>query len=305
MSNFFFTNQSIYKDTPIETTKCNKHICLDPDESRTFHQGKSFRCWDWTENKDRTYLNDEFYQDFVMYNGALYVCLNTTTKSPEHLDDWRLVMREIEGIVWKPIVDTQGNLSWEIWSEGEIPESVNIRGPQGKTGPTGPQGIQGIPGIQGEVGPQGPQGPKGDRGEKGEQGLTGASVTILSVFGSTEEFDTVKSFKSGDGYLIDGDLWVYGGETEPDTSLEFYLASTGAYWLNVGNIKGPQGVQGEKGEKGEKGDSAFAVGFGVPEIYGWSGRIYLDLNSRSFYVYADGWVKSGELAAGNPEWQDD
>jgi hypothetical protein len=50
--------------------------------------------------------------------------------------------------------------------------------------------------------------------------------------------------------------------------LEFYLAPTGAYWLNVGNIKGPQGIQGIQGEKGEKGDSAFAVGYGHPEIYG-------------------------------------
>lgn len=44
MSNFFFTNQNAYKESPIEFQKCDKHICLDPDESRTFHQGKSFRC---------------------------------------------------------------------------------------------------------------------------------------------------------------------------------------------------------------------------------------------------------------------
>lgn len=82
MSNFFFTNQNIYKDAPIETTKCDKHLCLDPDESRTFHQGKSFRFFKWEDNKDRYFLNDEFYQDFVSVDGKLYVCINSTNEKP-------------------------------------------------------------------------------------------------------------------------------------------------------------------------------------------------------------------------------
>ena len=82
MSNFFFTNQNTYKELPIETPKCNKNVCLDPDESRTFHQGKSFRFLKWEDNKDRYFLNDEFYQDFVSVDRKLYVCINSTSEKP-------------------------------------------------------------------------------------------------------------------------------------------------------------------------------------------------------------------------------
>lgn len=83
MLNFFFTNQVAPKKEPIELPKkCNKQICLDPDESRTFHQGKSFRFFKWEDNKDRYFLNDEFYQDFVSVDGKLYVCVNSTSEKP-------------------------------------------------------------------------------------------------------------------------------------------------------------------------------------------------------------------------------
>lgn len=88
MSNFFFTNQNIYKDAPIETTKCDKHLCLDPDESRTFHQGKSFRFWNWEDHKSRTFVNDEFFQDLVKYEGSIWICINTTTTIPGTSEDW-------------------------------------------------------------------------------------------------------------------------------------------------------------------------------------------------------------------------
>lgn len=87
MSNFFFTNQKLHKDAPVELSKCDKHLCLDPDESRTFHRGKSFRFWEWDGNKDRTYVNDEFFQDFVGFKGALYACINTTSTIPGESSD--------------------------------------------------------------------------------------------------------------------------------------------------------------------------------------------------------------------------
>lgn len=92
MSNFFFTNQNTYKELPIETPKCNKHICLDPDESRTFHQGKSFRFFKWEDNKDRYFLNDEFYQDFVSVDRKLYVCINSTSEKPGASENWQMLL---------------------------------------------------------------------------------------------------------------------------------------------------------------------------------------------------------------------
>lgn len=111
MSNFFFENKKSYKSN----TKCNKHTCLDPDESRSFHKGKSFRCWEWDENKDRTFLNDEFYQDFVVYKRALYACVNTTTDSPENSEDWALAVKgespmlKIEDSYWYVSYDNGEN----------------------------------------------------------------------------------------------------------------------------------------------------------------------------------------------------
>lgn len=44
-------------------------------ESRDFYKGKSFRYSVWTQG--HTYYNDDWYTDFVSYNGALLAC-NTT-----------------------------------------------------------------------------------------------------------------------------------------------------------------------------------------------------------------------------------
>ena len=105
--------------------------------------------------------------------------------------------------LWRPKVDSNGNISWSVNTSNESPKMVNIKGPKGDVGPQGekgPMGVQGPKGdkgdigpkgdkgIQGEVGPRGPIGPRGDqgpvgpvgpigltgpRGEKGEQGPRG------------------------------------------------------------------------------------------------------------------------------------
>lgn len=41
-------------------------------ESRDFYKGKSFRYSVWTQG--HTYYNDDWYTDFVSYNGALLAC---------------------------------------------------------------------------------------------------------------------------------------------------------------------------------------------------------------------------------------
>lgn len=290
------------------------------EHARILSKGKSFEYSKWEPFVK--YSNDCFKQDFVSFGGALLSCtqthLSTRENAPTLLyedpinteqvtgiisDYWDFVLTGTSGLTYVPKIDSEGNISWGI--NTGIPEITNIRGPQGVKGDTGDRGEKGDKGEKGDPGIQGVKGDKGDKGERGEQGLTGASVTILKVLSSPEEFDDIKVFKSGDGYLIEGNLWIYSGKTEPDTTLEYYHSSTGAYWLNVGNIKGPKGEQGIQGPKGEKGDNSFVVGYGYPTISGYSGRMYLDLESRTFYVFANGWVSSGELAAGYPEWQDD
>ena len=79
------------------------------------------------------------------------------------------------------------------------------------------------------VGPQGAQGPQG---AKGDQGEAGTSVTILGTF-ETEEELPLEGNKNGDGYIINGDLYVWSGSE----------------WKNVGKIQGPQGEKGALDEE--------------------------------------------------------
>lgn len=41
-------------------------------------------------------------------------------------------------IAWKPTVDAQGNISWQRTSSKRVPETQNIKGPQGERGLQGP-----------------------------------------------------------------------------------------------------------------------------------------------------------------------
>ena len=357
MSNSFFTNKS---------ATYPRYTCLDPDESRTFHKGKSFRCWEWEDNKSRVFINDEFYQDFVIYDGSLYMCATTTSTVPTESNDWVLVIKQINGKTFKPVIDSEGNLSWEIWDGVSLTPSVNITGPKGERGEKGDRGEKGetgekgekgekgepgengvnaiisgalaivdsnvgtpsvtvsmagtesnrsfafnfknLKGEQGEKGEQGIQGPQGipgergekgdqgERGEKGEKGDTGTSVTILGTKQNESELPT--SGINGDGYIINGDLYVWDG----------------SQWHNVGEIKGPKGEKGDKGDPGENGKDGqdgkdgkdnFSLGNGFPTIAGYKGKVYLDLDARVFYVYTTEWVVAGELSAGHSDWQDD
>lgn len=60
--------------------------------------------------------------------------------------------RGSNGITWRPAVDAEGNLSWQLNPEVGPPLSMNIKGPVG---------------------------PKGEKGEKGEPG-SGGSDTVIS-----------------------------------------------------------------------------------------------------------------------------
>jgi hypothetical protein len=78
---------------------------------------------------------------------------------------------------------------------------------------------------------------QGVKGDKGDDGTDGTSVKILGSLSSTSELPASGN-EAGDGYLINGELWVWSG-TE---------------WNNVGSIKGDKGDKGDDGEDGADAD---------------------------------------------------
>lgn len=164
---------------------------------------------------------------------------------------------------------------------GEWGEWVNLKGEVGDTG---------LPGPQGEPGPQGPQGPKGDKGDQGDlgpKGDDGGSVNILGTLADVSELPATGDI--GDGYVIDGDLWVWNATDE-----EF---------VNVGPIQGPQG---DKGDQGDTGKSAYELA--VDEGYEGTLEDWLgDLAELSSAValskaFAEGTEPDGEGSKSSREW---
>lgn len=185
------------------------------------------------------------------------------------------------------------------------------QGPKGDKGDTGEQGLQGIQGIQGEKG-IGIQAAviddegylvitytDGDIDKLGPvKGADGTSISIKDSLTSTSELPS-SGQKKGDGYLIDGNLWIYTGTSEEGSINGFknvgaikgpagrgiasiIISEEGIMTINysdstseeAGNVKGPkgdtgeqglQGVQGERGEQGPKGDTG-ETGRGIESI---------------------------------------
>ena len=117
------------------------------------------------------------------------------------------------------------------------------------------------------------------------KGADGTSISIIDSLNSTSELPS-SGQKKGDGYLIDGNLWIYTGTTESDAvngfknvgaikgpagrgiasviinlSGELIINYSDSTSENLGNVIGPQGEQGPQGEtgiqgpKGDKGDT--------------------------------------------------
>ncbi len=132
-------------------------------------------------------------------------------------------------------------LLW-IWSTNDvlIQGIQGPIGPTGLTGATGAQGTQGIQGIQGVTGPTGPQGPQG---VTGPTGIQGRGLAILGSFDTFAQLTaTITSPVLGDGYLIQGQLYVWQGSA----------------WINAGFVQGPTGPTGLTGAQGPTGATGAA-----------------------------------------------
>lgn len=153
MNSFFFSNpekqdvrvcksDNLFDKSDNLFDKCATHT-----ESRDFKQGVSFRCRPFEYGT--TYHNDEFVQDFVIYNGSIYMCLEeSVTLSPEEAPSkWTLALNSgSDGI--------NGKSAYQIWLDlgntGTITDFLEyFRGYTGKEGPQGPQGTPGIDGTSG------------------------------------------------------------------------------------------------------------------------------------------------------------
>jgi hypothetical protein len=84
------------------------------------------------------------------------------------------------------------------------------------------------------------RGPQGTNGINGTNGTNGTSVSILGSFESYEDLADIQHNPNlGDGYLIDGDLWVY--TNAQDTGTPPNVNSVYEGFLNAGTIQGPAG----------------------------------------------------------------
>lgn len=111
-------------------------------------KGKSFNFSEW--DSLTSYNNNSLVQDFVSYEGALYVCINSvlagdvdprtdTNNGTSQGEYWLQIVNGIEGSrgndgkTYTPVMSDEGTLSWKL-NYGVAPKTVNIKGPQGNPG---------------------------------------------------------------------------------------------------------------------------------------------------------------------------
>lgn len=213
----------------------NKNACSNNGFARDFSKGKSFDFSKW--NPVKTYVNDSFKQDFVTYNGNVYVCIHTNTNViPGTSDCWDLAIGKIEGAVFVPSVDEYGNLTWSPGTNLSVVTPVNIKG---------------VPGD------------KGDKGEQGDQGVPGIGISDIvfqgeqeGIPGNTDVYDILLSDGNSYSFAIyngkDGEIGLQGPQGIPgETGPQGPQGETGLQ----GEIgpQGPQGIQGPQGEQGPQG----------------------------------------------------
>lgn len=207
--------------------------------------------------------------------------------------------REIE------LQTTETMIQWryvgdEIWTD--LIALSSLKGPQGLKGDVGEKGDTGK-GIQSayidESGNLNITYTDGNTESLGSvKGADGTSISIIDSLNSTSELPS-SGQKKGDGYLIDGNLWIYTGTIESDAvngfknvgaikgpagrgitsavinlSGELIINYSDGASENLGNVIGPQGERGPQGEtgiQGPKGDKGDTGEQGIQGIQGLKG----------------------------------
>lgn len=145
-----------------------------------------------------------------------------------------------------------GVLYWTNDLGIENPEPASIAGPKGDTGERGTDGVSATHSWDGtvltvtsasgtsSVDLKGERGERGETGPQGERGSDGTGLTIKGTYNTTEELEAAHPTGiAGDGYLIDGALFVWSDEDDR--------------WVNVGQVQGPAGEKGDTGAEGAPG----------------------------------------------------
>lgn len=118
------------------------------------------------------------------------------------------------GVMFTPVLSSDGTLSFINDGGLPNPEPVNIMGP---------------------VGPIGPTGPKGDTGPTGPKGDTGSGFKVLDYYATLDALrQAVPAPEAGVAYGVGStapyDIYIYGGT---------------AGWVNNGPLQGAQGETGK------------------------------------------------------------
>lgn len=111
-------------------------------------KGKSFNFSEW--DSLISYNNNALIQDFVSYEGAIYVCIKSvlagdidpktdTSNGANCGEFWLQVVNGVEGPrgkdgkTYTPVMSDEGTLSWKL-NYDAAPKTVNLKGPQGNPG---------------------------------------------------------------------------------------------------------------------------------------------------------------------------
>lgn len=219
----------------------NKDVCSSKGFTRDFSKGKSFDFSEW--NPVKTYINDSFKQDFVTYEGNIYVCIHTNTNVvPGTSDCWLLALERLAGTTFVPVIDEDGNLTWVIYTGTEVPGSFNVKGDKGEAGPEGKSAYQAWldAGNEGSV---------NDFVEylKGLPGKDGVGIETITKIDSTENKDIYAiCLTSGEIFNFSINHGLNGKDGQDGKDGE--IGPQGERGL-----QGPQGIQGVRGDQGPQG----------------------------------------------------
>lgn len=165
------------------------------------------------------------------------------------------------GATFTPSVSDDGLLSWTNDKSLPNPSSVNIKGQTGASGDDGRE-------VELQVTTTHIQWRYvGDTvwinliALSELKGADGTGVTILGSYDSVEELTQAHpTGAAGDSYLVDGDLYVWDGNT----------------WKNVGNIQGAPGIDGTDGREIELQSSSTHLQWRYVGSSSWTNLIALD-----------------------------